>query len=69
MPARYLLQRREFTGMVRSPLGGKQKTVSKWRTIKKFDDLQKAADAFRHAQGMYGYRLTYRGKTLDRKGW
>lgn len=69
MPAKYLLQRREHTGMVPRPLGGKQHTYSKWRTIAKFDDLQSGSEAFRKARGLYGYRLTYRGKTIDKKGW
>jgi len=69
MAAKYLLQRRDYTGMVRRPMGGKQHTYSKWRTVAKYDDFESGAEAIRNARGLYSFRLTYRGKTIDKKGW
>jgi hypothetical protein len=69
MRAKYLLQSRDFCGFVNRPLGGKQKTVSKWRTIAKLDDESEARERFRRCNGFYGFRLRYRGQTLDQKGW
>ena len=69
MAAKYLIQMREHNGMVPRPLGGKQHTFSKWRTIGKYDDLETATEAFRKKRGFYGFRLTHRGKTIDKKGW
>jgi len=65
--AQYLLQRRSLTGWRPRPLGGKQMTYSKWITTRRFDTEDEAVESLRTAQGMYGYRVTFRGKQLHKK--
>jgi len=62
MPAQYLLQRRSLTGR-----RGKQITYSKWITIRRFDTEDEAVESLRTAQGLWGYRVTFRGRQLHKK--